>query len=532
MKLFKENAMSKTCLLSIEDDLVVSNAITSYFEDMDFSVCNAHDGEEGIKIFRELRPDIILTDLRLPKIDGLQVISIIKEESPDTPVIVVSGMGTMDDAIKSLKLGTWDYLTKPITDMKLLGHSVSKCLERARLIKENKRYQNHLEEEVKKRTAELHQAQKLEAIGTLAGGIAHDFNNILGAIIGYTDLALLELEGCKKGMEEKLLQIKKAGNRAKDLVAQILTFSRKSQSERMSIELSPIIKEALKLLRAGIPTTIDINQHIENDLLQVLADPTEIHQVIMNLCTNSVHAMKDERGGIDVSLSAIVIDDQQAQRIPKIKTGKYVKLSIHDTGCGMDQEMINHIFDPFFTTKEKGKGTGMGLSVVHGIVSDMGGTIIVNSTPGLGSTISVFFPVSTSQTKTEESVVVSLPKGSERILLVDDEPELVVIGERLLKYLGYSVESFNSSETAIKIFRARPDDFDLIITDQTMPGMPGTELAQNALQVRHNIPIILCTGYSSIITEKNIPQYGIKGYLMKPLSIHKLANEVRRVLKK
>lgn len=383
--------MAKTCLLSIEDDHVISNAITRYFEDKDFSICTAHNGEEGIKIFRERKPDIILTDLRLPKIDGLQVISIIKKESPDTPVIVVSGMGTMDDAIKSLKLGTWDYLTKPITDMGLLGHSVKKCLERARLIKENKRYQNHLEEEVEKRTAELHQAQKLEAIGTLAGGIAHDFNNILGAIIGYTDLALLEMEGCKNGMEEKLIGIKKAGNRAKDLVAQILTFSRKSQSERMNIELSPIIKEALKLLRASIPTTIDINQHIENDLQQVLADPTEIHQVIMNLCTNSVHAMKDERGVIDVSLSSIFIDDQQDQRIPKIKTGKYVKLSIHDTGCGMDKKMISHIFDPFFTTKEKGKGTGMGLSVVHGIVSDMDGKIIVDSTPGLGSTTTVFF---------------------------------------------------------------------------------------------------------------------------------------------
>jgi len=524
--------MSKSSILIIEDDPVVNETITSYFDDMGFTALQAFDGEEGINTFRERKPDIIITDLRLPKIDGLQIISLIKEESPDTPVIVVSGMGTMDDAIKSLQLGTWDYLTKPITDMKLVGHAVSKCLERAKLIKENKRYQNHLEEEIKKRTAELHQAQKLEAIGTLAGGIAHDFNNILGAIMGYTDLALLDMDGCNEDMEEKLRQIKKAGNRAKNLVAQILTFSRKSQSEKVSIELSPIIKEALKLLRASIPTTIEIKQNISTGPELVMADPTEVHQVIMNLCTNSVHAMKNERGVIDVSFSSIVIDDQQSRKIPKIKTGKYVKLSVHDTGCGMDQEMISQIFDPFFTTKEKGKGTGMGLSVVHGIVSDMAGTTIVESTPGLGSTISAYFPVSTTQIKTEEPVVVSLPKGNERILFVDDEEELVAIGERLLHYLGYTVESFNSSEEAIQTFRSRPYDFDLIITDQTMPEMPGIEVAKNAMRIRHDIPIILCTGYSSIITEKNMDEYYINGFLMKPLSIHKLANEIRRVLKK
>lgn len=518
-----------TTILSIEDDLLVRKAMASYLQGLGYTVLQAPDGAEGLEIFRRSHPDLVLTDLRLPKLDGMDVLSAIREESPDTPVIIVSGMGTLDDAIRALKLGADDYVTKPITDMALLDHAVGRALERIRLIRENRRYQTFLEEEVEKKTAELHQAQKLEAIGTLAGGIAHDFNNILAAIMGFTDLALLKVEKGSE-IEQHLLQVHKASDRAKNLVLQILTFSRKSVTERRPVQAELIIKEALKLLRATLPATVELNQSISAKQVMIKADPTEIHQVITNLCTNAFHALGDEQGEITVELIEHTPTENELKENRNLTAGDYLQLTVSDDGCGMDPVTINSIFDPFFTTKEKGQGTGLGLSVIHGIVTDCGGSLRVESQPGKGTTFTLLFPIVVATAVNEEDVVISPPGGSERILFVDDEEDLRILAEKMLTYLGYSVVCCASGHDALEKAMKDPAGFDLVITDQSMPHMPGTELARKLQAGYPGLPILLCTGYSSMIDEEKALARGISGFLLKPLSINTLALEIRNLL--
>jgi len=518
-----------TILLTIEDDRLVRQAIVSYLKSCGYQMLQAGDGAEGLEICRRARPDLVLTDLRLPKLDGMDVLSAIREESPDTPVIIVSAMGTLDDAIKALKFGARDYVIKPITDMALLEHAVDQALERAGLVRENRRYQAFLEEEVQTKTAELHQVQKLEAIGTLAGGIAHDFNNILGAIMGFTELALLKVD--KGGeVEQDLFQIKKASDRAKNLVLQILTFSRKSVTERQPVQAALIIKEALKLLRAILPTTVEISQNIIAQQEMILADPTELHQVITNLCTNAFHALVDEKGEIVVELTVHTINADELKNNPDLKSEDYLQLRVSDTGCGMDMATVNNIFDPFFTTKDEGQGTGLGLSVVHGIVTDCGGSIRVETELGRGTTFILLFPLVKAAAHKEEDVAVSPQGGSERILFVDDEENLRTLAKQMLTYLGYSVVCCSSGQEALLKFSEEETGFDLVITDQSMPKMPGTELVRKLRTARPGLPVLLCTGYSSMVDEKKALSMGINGFLQKPLSISILAREIRSIL--
>lgn len=515
-------------ILTIEDDRLVRRAITSYLQGLGHLVLQAADGEEGLEIFRRAHPDLVLTDLRLPKLDGMEVLSTIQKESPDTPVIIVSGMGTLEDAIKALKLGARDYVTKPITDMALLEHAAARALERVRLIRENRRYQSFLEDEVQRKTAELQQAQKLEAIGTLAGGITHDFNNILAAIMGFTELALLKTE-MDSELTDYLHQVQKASHRAKELVLQILTFSRKNNTERHPLQAAISIKEALKFTQATLPATVRIIQHIKTKQTMILADPTEIHQIITNLCTNAFHALPDEKGTITISLDNITITTGEAEKHSQLRSGDYLQLTVSDDGCGMSQAIQNIIFDPFFTTKEKWQGTGLGLSVVQGIVTDCGGSIRVESEPGKGSTFTLLFPVTEDTASKEGEAAVSLPGGSERILFIDDEKDLRLLAERMLSYLGYSVVCCSSGQEALKKLREE-DGFDLVITDQSMPQMPGTELTKELLTSCPGLPIILCTGYSSMVNNNKALAMGIRGFLLKPLSINTIAREIRRVL--
>ncbi len=378
--------------------------------------------------------------------------------------------------------------------------------------------------------AQLRQAQKMEAIGTLAGGISHDFNNILAAIMGYTELVLLnQPEGTR--VHHYLDEILNAGERAKNLVSQILAFSRQSESERKPIQLRPIVKESLKLLRASLPATIEIRQDIGTDEAIVLADPTQIHQIIMNLCTNAAQAMRENGGILEVSLHQVQADQDLCAAHPDLRPGPYVALTVGDTGCGMTPEVLDRIFEPYFTTKEKGEGTGLGLAVVHGMVTGYGGVISVKSEPALGSVFKIYLPAvetAAPQTRHDEK----LQSGSERILFVDDEPSLVEIGRDMLQHLGYDVVTFSSSVEALDAFRARPDRFDLVITDMTMPQMTGERLAQALIEIRPDLPVILCTGYSERITEETASTLGIKAFLLKPLSAHGLAKKVRDTLDK
>ncbi|MFA7382449.1 MAG: PAS domain S-box protein [Desulfurivibrionaceae bacterium] len=378
---------------------------------------------------------------------------------------------------------------------------------------------------------QLRHSQKMEAIGTLASGIAHDFNNILAAIMGYTELALLEAgEG---SLRDTLMEVRKASNRAKDLVGHILAFSRQGEMARTAVNVVPIVRETLKMLRASLPATIEIRQTIGKDLGRIMADPTQIHQVLMNLCTNASHAMRETGGILKIEVAQVYLPDKLVLSTFVLDPGNYLKLTVCDTGYGIAPDILDKIFDPFFTTKSRGEGTGLGLSVVHGIVTSHGGGIEVQSGPEQGTCFSLYFPVLEGVSETMAVVLADLPPtGKERILLVDDEDALIEMGERILVYLGYKVTSMTSSIEALELFRVQPEDFDLVITDFTMPNMTGAELARKILAIRPGMPIVLCTGFSEMFTEEKALALGIKGYVMKPLSIHDLAEVCRNVLDK
>ena len=386
-----------------------------------------------------------------------------------------------------------------------------------------------VEEEKDKLQTQLQQAHKMEAIGTLAGGIAHDFNNIVGIILGNTELAIDDVpEG--NPAQLNLKEVRTASLRAKDVVRQLLSFARKTKLEKKPANIIPIIKESLKFLRSSIPTSIEIRQNIAKDVDTILADPTQINQILINLCANSHHSMPDG-GVIVITLKNIELDEDTSDQCSKLNPGRYVNLAVSDTGHGISQEKIDRIFDPYFTTKEVGKGTGMGLAVVHGIVKGHNGLITVESELGKGTTFSIFFPVVEREVVVEAETDEELPTGSERILFIDDEESLVKIGHQRLEWLGYKVEATISPIEALKLFRSQPDQFDLVITDLTMPKMTGDKLVKEILNIRLDIPIILCTGFSEKIDEKKSKAIGASGYLEKPHDKRDLAKIVRKVLK-
>lgn len=377
---------------------------------------------------------------------------------------------------------------------------------------------------------QLQQAQKMEALGTLAGGIAHDFNNILAAIIGYTQLALYEIE---KGstLHDYLKRVLAAGERAGDLVKQILTFSRKSELEPSPVQIKTVVKEVLKLVRATLPVTIEMVQDVRSDAV-IMADPVQIHQVMMNLCANAGYAMRAKGGRLTVSMTDEILGEGFTNRYAGLKPGPYLKISVIDTGQGIDAEHIERIFDPFFTTKPKGEGTGMGLSVVHGIVTGLGGIITVESTPGRGARFDVNLPALQGKAAEANRQNNVLQGGSERILLVDDEVFQTDMFKQMLGLIGYDIQTCNSANEALELLQQNPAAFDLVITDMVMPEMTGDDLSQRILRLRPDLPIILCTGYSEKITEEKAKALGISAFALKPLTMEDLARLIRQVLDK
>ena len=384
--------------------------------------------------------------------------------------------------------------------------------------------------EVKTLEKQLRQAQKMEAVGTLAGGIAHDFNNILTPVLGYAEI-ITECLPEESPLLEPAREIFAAGKRARDLVKQILTFSRQTEQERHPIQIHLVVKEALKLLRSSIPTTIEIKQNIDTEAM-VLADPTMIHQVVMNLCTNAYHAMRESGGILAVCLEAVEIDADDYVTALHLRPGSYLRLEVSDTGCGMPLALQERIFEPYFTTKEKGEGTGLGLSVVHGIVTQLGGHITVYSEVGQGTTFHVYLPQYVAQhgSGQAEAVHVPLPRGHEHLLVVDDERVIADLMRQTLEALGYGVTACIDSRQALEQFEAHPKDFDLVLTDMTMPHLNGAELAQQLLAIRPDLPVVLCTGFSEIINEEKAMALGIRRLLMKPVLRDQLARVLREVL--
>ena len=451
------------------------------------------------------------------------------------------------------------YISRLVSKLKIAYKNMKVEIENRKQAEEDlQKYRKQLEEIVTKRTAQLkianeqmdhdiselkkertekskleaqlRQAQKMKAIGTLAGGIAHDFNNILAALIGYIELTLDDLP--KKTIAyDNLEQSLICCNRAKDLVKQILTFSRKTEIEKKKIQIDPIVREVLKMLRSSLPTSIDIQQSIEPDPGFILADPTQIHQIILNLCTNAYHAMEEHGGILEVTLMNIDFMTETKVNNQWLKKGSYVRLTVSDTGCGMDEATLERIFEPFYTTKKPGRGTGMGLSVVYGIVKNYGGTITVSSILGKGTIFEIFLPSIHGVISEEVESSQSIPKGTETILLVDDEKSIVDITKQMLERLGYTVFGKTSSTDALDAFCAEPDKYELVITDLTMPDISGEQLARKLLNIRKDIPIILYSGSINIDSEK-AKAMGVKEFVIKPVTKEKMAVIIRNILDK
>jgi len=385
--------------------------------------------------------------------------------------------------------------------------------------------------ETKMTEAKLQQAQKMEAIGVLAGGIAHDFNNILFPIIGYTEMLSYEISQ-ESPLRSMLDEIYAASMRAKDMVRQILTFSRQEQSELKLMKMQHIVKEALKLIRSTIPATIDIKSNIRKECGLINADPTQIHQIVMNLVTNAYHAMEETGGTMTISLKEVQLNEQEDIGGQDIKKGIYACLTVSDTGKGIPADIMEKIFDPFFTTKKQGKGTGLGLSSVHGIVNNAGGTIRVYSEIGKGTEFNIYLPVVESYLKKNDAIQAkrAIHGGTERILLVDDEAALIALEKGMLERLGYQVTSRISSTEALEVFSSNPDKFDMVITDMAMPSMSGDKLALELIKIRPDIPILLCTGFSTIMSEEQALSMGIKGFLMKPVTTSDIDKKIRAIL--
>lgn len=378
---------------------------------------------------------------------------------------------------------------------------------------------------------QLRLSQKMEALGTLAGGIAHDFNNILSTIIGYSEIMEMYDIPPDSPLRADVAEIMIAAHRAKDLVKQILTFSRRAEQELAPVELVSIIKETVRFLRASLPSTIQIELFIKTSKSMVLADPTQVHQVLMNLCTNAWHAMENKGGVLEIKLSDRDFRKNETALEYGLKRGKYIRLSISDTGCGIDQKALERIFDPYFTTKKQGEGTGLGLAVVHGIVKSHGGVIRVNSTPGSGTNFEIYLPKYNKVYEIPKRIKnEKIPNGNERILFVDDETSIARFAKMSLENRGYTVTTSSGSEDALDVFKRNYKDFDLVITDQTMPHMTGLELARKCKAIRPDIPIILCTGYGKTLSSNTLKQIGIRRLLKKPVGSKDFAKIVRAVL--
>lgn len=390
-------------------------------------------------------------------------------------------------------------------------------------------YRVEYEEKRQKMMDHIRQAQKMESIGQLAGGIAHDFNNLLFPIVVMSELLMEDLPSGSPE-QKNVQQILKAGKRASELVKQILSFGRQSQYKLVPVEIQRVLKEVLKLCRSSIPADISIDCNIQSDCGLVMADPTQLHQIAMNLITNAYHAVEQSSGRITVELKETFFENQDKSVIA-IEPGPYAMLTVSDTGTGIDPTILDKIFEPYFTTKPKDKGTGLGLSVVHGIVKEHGGEIQVHSKPDKGTHFNIFLPLIDKANDTESAETTLIyPGGNERLLLVDDEEPIVQLEKRMLERLGYTVEFRTSSVDALEAFKSHSDAFDMVITDMTMPNMTGDQFAKKLIAIRPNIPVIICTGFSERINKEKAEAMGIKGFLMKPVLLSDLAKTVREAL--
>jgi len=459
--------------------------------------------------------DVIIADYRLPNFSAVQALAIYRELHLDLPFILVSGGVDDKQAVACMRAGAHDFLAKDRLArlVPVIVRERGICAERQRL------------------ESQLRQAQKMEAIGTLASGIAHDFNNILTGIVGNVQLAQYEVSTSPRAIH-CLDQALKAAYRARDLVQQILTFSRHREQPRLAAKIGPIAREALRLLRATLPANIEFTVDFDPACPPILCDPSQIHQVIINLATNAAHSMREKGGKLRVAVRAIEIDDSLHQEHPQLHAGRGVRLSVADSGVGMDRETLERVFEPFFTTKPVGEGTGLGLPIVHGVVQNHGAAITLKSVPGAGTTVEVTFPAAVQDETAPAAPVATPPQGNgERILLIDDEPSITMVGTQILKRLGYEVIAFSQPGAALAAFRAAPAHFHAVITDLTMPEMSGVDLARAILAIRPEIPVLVTSGRINAHDQALLEAAGVHGTIDKPFTVQLLAESLARALR-
>jgi CheY-like chemotaxis protein len=558
-------------ILSVDDKSENLYMLEALLRGYGHEVDSASDGHRALQLAGRGRYDLIISDILMPRMDGFQLCRELKKDPQlrDVPFVFYTATYTDPrDAAFAMSLGADRFLVKPLepeafiqaitevvaqkaqagpacaTDTGTEDEAIYLKEYNARLITKLEKKMLDLEaanraliddiEERERSNQErtrleekLRQAQKMEAIGTLAGGIAHDFNNILAGIIGFAELGIQEASN-PFSADQHFREILKAGQRARDLVRQILAFSRQREQDRKALELGETVQEALKLLRATIPVSIEIVSKIEEGTPTVLADSTQVHQIVTNIVTNAWHAIGNKPGTITVQLGTFLVDEDFSQANPDLRPGRYVRLSISDNGNGIPPEILGRIFEPFFTTKAPDEGTGLGLSVVHGLMKSFDGAITVYSNAGEGTTLNLYFPAlefGATATKPEE---VPEPRGhGERILFVDDEQVLTMLGGRFLERLGYEAVTHTDPRTALALFKN--ENFDLIITDLTMPHFSGIEFARCLWEVRPQTRIMLTTGYSATLDSKRAHDLGFCGLLLKPYTVHGLGEALQRV---
>ncbi len=432
-------------------------------------------------------------------------------------------------ALDRVRSGDFSYRLDNLSSIEEVKSITNAYNEMALALENQEKIREQVQREKERLEARLQHFQKMEAMGTLAGGIAHDFNNILFPIMGYSELLLMDIPK-ESPNHEMVQQIHLAASRAKDLTRQILTFSRQGELNNQVVRFQIIINEALKLLRSSIPSDIVILKNIQPDCAKVFADPTKLHQILMNLCTNAFHAVQENSGKFEVCLEEVIIIGKDEPGMEGLVPGRYARLTVSDSGCGMDARTLAQIFDPYFTTKKEGKGTGLGLSVTYGIVRKLNGDIKVYSEPGKGTTFHVFLPTAETPEESKKPLEASVAEGTERILFIDDEENIAMMGREILQKYGYHVSIYKDSIQALKAFKESPEAFDLVVTDMAMPEMTGDILARHLKACKKDIPVILCTGFSEKISRENYHESDIDEFLMKPFSIAKFTGTVRKVL--
>lgn len=511
-------------MLIVDDEPRMTDSAKAVLHGLGVEIETSNCSTEALSRLQTADYDVAILDIRMPGLTGYQLLDALDREEVQTEFIIMTGEVSLDSAIEAVRRGASDYIRKPFEPDELIIR-----VRNAFKQKQLKDERQEIETEKQDLERQLRQSQKMEAIGTLAGGIAHDFNNILTIILGNTELACAIVpEGNE--VQDNLEKIQTASKRAKEMVNHLLSFSRKTESERHPVELKAIVTESLKLLRASLPTNIVIRHDLPDTSFVIQGNATQIHQIMINLCTNAAHAVEGTDGVLGVRLENQMVDRATADRLA-LSPGPHVRLTVSDTGRGIDPSMRERIFDPYFTTKDPGKGTGMGLAVVHGIVINHGGAIEVFSEQNVKTEFRVLLPVADAEaTLTNTSTKTALPTGLERILLVDDEELIVDVVKQMLVKLGYQVDASTDSRAALEMFRQDPQRYDLVVTDMTMPNLTGKQLAKEIKQVRSETRIILCSGYSEKIGQADPRELGVTEFALKPIGMQQLAQIIRNVL--